>query len=339
MVKNMLTVAYVGFGNSVCRYHLPYVKNRDYINVKYIYRREEDRVGDTEREAYYPHITFTTSFEDVLNDPEVNLIVVNSPNSSHTYYAKLALEHNKNVLVEKPFAPTVEEAKEVFELAKSKGLISMTNHNRRYDADFSTVKKVIDSGVLGEIVEFESHYDYFRPQGGWKGLGMLQGLAVHTIDQVVSLFGTPESLHYDVRSLFHPGEADDYCDIDFYYGNFKAIVKVSYLVKIDYPRFIVHGRKGSFTKAPMGHQSAIKDGPGPVEIPFEVEDETNWGILSYIDNNGVEHNEKVQTEIRDYGKIYDGLYESIFNGKEKPVKDEETLAVTRIIKEALEARK
>ena len=78
----MLVVAYIGFGNSVCVYHLPYVADRDFIQVKYIYRREEDRVGDTERESWYPDITFTSDIDQVMKDPEVNLVVVNTPDAS-----------------------------------------------------------------------------------------------------------------------------------------------------------------------------------------------------------------------------------------------------------------
>ena len=180
----MLVVAYIGFGNSVCRYHLPYVERRkDTIKVKYIYRRQEDRVGDEERETWYPDITFTTNIDQVMNDPEVNLIVVNTPDAFHVSYTMQALEHGKNVLCEKPFAHTAKEAKEVFEYAKEKGLVVMANQNRRYDADMRTVRKVIESGVLGDIVEIESHYDYYRPSiKDHKGFGILYGLAVHPID-------------------------------------------------------------------------------------------------------------------------------------------------------------
>lgn len=96
----MLVVAYIGFGNSVCRYHLPYVERRkDTIKVKYIYRRVEDRIGDEERETWYPHITFTSDLDEVMNDQEVNLIVVNTPDGFHTYYTKMAIEHGKTVYV------------------------------------------------------------------------------------------------------------------------------------------------------------------------------------------------------------------------------------------------
>lgn len=337
----MLVVAYIGFGNSVCRYHLPYVERRkDTVKVKYIYRREEDRIGDEERETWYPDITFTTDIDQVMNDPEVNLIVVNTPDQFHVSYTMQALNHGKNVLCEKPFAMSAKEASEVFAYAKEKGLIAMANQNRRYDADMRTVRKVIESGVLGEILEVESHYDYYRPSiADHVGFGILYGLAVHPIDQIIGQFGKPKKVVYDCRSFDHPGESDDYYDIDFFYDRMKAIVKTSYYVKLDYPRFIVHGRKGSFLMPALGHQSAQKAKPGPVEISFEPLPEDKWGTLSYIDENGQDITKKVPTEIQDYGLIYDNLYDVIFNGGEKVVKDEEVIEVLRIIEEATKAAK
>lgn len=337
----MLNVAYIGFGNSVCRYHLPYVERRkDKANVKYIYRRTEDRIGDEERETWYPDIEFTSDIDQVMNDPEVNLIVVNTPDAFHTYYTKMALEHGKNVLCEKPFAMTAKEAQEMFNLAKEKGLVAMPNQNRRFDADMATVRKVIESGVLGDLVEVESHYDYYRPSvADRKGFGMLYGLAVHPIDQIIGQFGMPDKVMYDCRSIDNPGESDDYYDIDFYYGAMKAIVKTSFYVKLDYPRFIVHGKKGSFLMPALGHQSNLANKPGPVEISFEPLEEDKWGTLSYIDENGNDITKKIPTEVQDYGKIYDNLYDVIFNGAEKVVKDEEVVRVLQVIEEATKVAK
>lgn len=333
----MLVVAYIGFGNSVCRYHLPYVERRkDTIKVKYIYRRQEDRQGDEERETWYPDITFTTDIDQVMNDEDVNLIVVNTPDAFHVSYTMMALDHGKNVLCEKPFAFTAKQAKEVFDYAKEKGLLVMANQNRRYDADMRTVRKVIESGVLGDIIEIESHYDYYRPNiKDRKGFGILYGLAVHPIDQIIGQFGKPKKVVYDCRSIDNPGVSDDYYDIDFFYENgLKAIVKTSYYVKLDYPRFIVHGKKGSFLMPALGHQSALKPKPGPIEISFDPLPGDKWGTLSYIDDEGNDITKKVPTEIGDYGIIYDNIEDVLFNDGEKIVKDEEVIEVLRIIEEA-----
>ena len=145
----MLKVAYIGFGNSVCRYHLPYVeKRKDFIDVKYIYRLETEI--NEEKESWYPGIKFTSSINEIMDDPDVNLVVVNTPDRYHVEYTMQALDHGKHVLCEKPFAMTAKEAKDVFDYAKEKGLVAMANQNRRYDADMRTVRKVIESGVLGE---------------------------------------------------------------------------------------------------------------------------------------------------------------------------------------------
>lgn len=331
----MMNIAIIGFGNAVVNYHLPYLERRKNINVKYIFRREEDRIREgTEQESWYPSINFTTNLNEILQDTEVELIVICTHVDSHVEYATLALENNKHVLVEKPFAPTNEEASKIFELAKSKGLIAMANQNRRFDGDFLTLKKVIDSGVLGKIVEIQSHYDYFRPQEIKKGnFGVLYGLAVHTIDQLISLLGEPERTNYDVRSIYYPGEADDYIDIDFFYGQTKATVKCGLSVKIEHPKFTVHGDKGSFIKYSSGHQK--KNPNGPTRVSFDPEPKSNWGQLSYLDDDGVEHNEKVISEVTDYGILYEKLYQSIKNNAEKPVKDEEVVTVLKILEEGL----
>lgn len=330
----MLIVAFIGFGNSVCRYHLPYLETRkDFIKVKYIFRREEDRLGDTERELWYPEVTFTSNIDTVMNDPEVNLVVVNTPNEFHVTYSMLALKNGKNVLCEKPFALSSEEAKKVFEYAKKRKLIAMSNQNRRYDADILTLKKVIKSGVLGELVELESHYDYFRPQiGQIKRMGYLYGLAVHPLDQIISLFGRPKKVVFDCRSIEKPGDSDDYYDIDLFYNSgFKAIVKTSFYVKLDYPRFILHGKKGSFLMPALEHNSNSSMEQGPVQINYEPLSEQTRGTISYIDVDGMEINKKIPTECCDYGIIYDQMHEAIINGAEKDITDEEVLTVLDII--------
>lgn len=318
----MLTVAYIGFGNSVCVYHLPYVQERpETIKVKYIFRREEDRVGDTERESWYPDIIFTSDIDEVMNDSEVNLIVVNTPNRFHAFYSKMALNHGKNVLCEKPFAESVEEAEEVFVLAKEKGLIATANQNRRFDADMRTLRKVLQSGVLGDIVEVQSHYDYFRPQHAQEYLGFekISGVGVHPLDQMVCEFGVPKKVVYDCRGIAHPGQADDYWDIDLFYDGFKASVATSYYVKIENPRFLVHGTKGSFLMPQLGHNSDVKQGPGAIKLEKKIYPEEKWGTLSYINDKGEDITEKVPVELCDYGLIYDNI-NAVLEGKEEKLK-------------------
>lgn len=330
----MITAAYIGFGVSAREYHIPYVENRKDIKVKYVYRREEDIAQNAAYEPFYPEIIFTSDLKQVLEDREVNLVVVCSPDDTHVPYAKQILNAGKHALVEKPFAPTAKEAEEVFALAKEKGLICMPNQNRRFDADVLAVKEVIAGGKLGSLVKLESHYDYFKTNGWYDYFGTLYNLAVHTIDQVISMFGMPDKTHFDVRSIHHPGKADDYYDLEFYYGNSKATVNTNMCVMIDYPRFTVHGTNGSLTLPPVVHNSGKKKEIGRHAINNAPASKDRWGTLVYLDENGEKKEEKVPVGCAHYERIYDSLVDTIENGGEKCVKDEEVIKVLEILEEA-----
>lgn len=335
----MITVAYIGFGVSVREYHIPYVENRSDIRVKYVYRREEDIAQNAAYEPFYPEIIFTTDLDMVLQDPEVQLVVVNTPDQFHVPYAKQILNAGKHALVEKPFAPTAAEAREVFQLAKEKNLICMPNQNRRFDADMMAVKEVLASGKLGQLVKLESHYDYYKPNGWYDHLGTLYNLAVHTIDQVISLFGMPDHTHFDVRSIHHPGVGDDYYDLEFYYGNMKATVNTNMCVLIDYPRFTLHGTKGSFTLPPVVHNSGKKKVVGRHQITTGMAPESRWGTLVYMNEAGEKVTEKVPVGSARYEMIYDNLVDAIEHGAEKCVKDEEVIRVMEVLEEATQVAK
>ena len=330
----MITIAYIGFGVSVREYHIPYVENREDVKVKYVFRREEDIEQFAAYEPFYPEIIFTTDLQQVLSDPEVDLVVVNTPDKFHVPYAKQILMAGKHALVEKPFAPTAKEAAEVFALAKEKGLICMPNQNRRFDADFLAVKAVLASGKLGQPVRLESHYDYFKTNGWYDHFGTLYNLAVHTVDQVISLLGMPDSTRFDVRSIHHPGAGDDYYDLEFFYGNAKASVNTSMCVLIDYPRFTLHGTNGSFTLPPVIHNSGKKKVIGRHTVSTAPAPEDRWGTLVYKNETGETVTEKVPVGCAHYEKIYDSLIDAIENGAEKCVKDEEVVKVLEILEEA-----
>lgn len=331
----MLTIAYVGFGVSVREYHIPYVENREDIRVKYVFRREEDIAQYAEYEPFYPEIRFITDFETILKDPEVDLVVVSAPDAFHVSYAKQILNAGKHALIEKPFAPTAAEAREVFALAKEKGLICMPNQNRRFDADFLALKEVLASGKIGELVRLESHYDYFRPNGWYDHLGTLYNLGVHTTDQIISLLGIPDRMVLDVRSIHHPGVGDDYYDLEFFYGNSKASVNTSMCVLIDYPRFTLHGTNGSFTLPPVIHNSGKAKVVGRHKVSFEDAPEDRFGTLVYK-KDGVTVTEKVRVGCAHYERIYDNLIDAIENGAEKVVRDEEVVKVLEILEAATE---
>ena len=333
-----LHCAFIGFGKSTTRYHLPYVLVRkDKIHVAHIFRRSEK--PEIEQQPQYSHIHFTSQLDDILNDPQVKLVVVCTHQDSHFEYAKRALEAGKNVLVEKPFTPTLAEAKQLFELAKSKGLTVTPYQNRRFDSCFLTMKKAIESGKLGEIVEIESHFDMYRPVAETKpGLpadGAFYGLGVHTMDQIISLFGRPDRVAYDIRSVRNKANPDDTFEAQLFYGDLKAIVKTSHLVKIDYPKFQVHGTKGSYLKYGIDQQeTSLKAYIMPGEPGFAAD--TSIGVLEYVNDAGETVREEIKPEQGDYGRVYDALYETIINGKPNYVREIEALTNLEILERGFE---
>jgi predicted dehydrogenase len=338
----MLTIGYYGNGKSTNRYHLPFVLQRpEKFRVKTIYRRNPDHDAWDK----IPGVNYTSNLDDLLKDPEIDMVCV-CTSSNHYECAKQVLEAGKHCLVEKPFTNTYEQAKELFDLAKSKGLLVQAYQNRRYDSDFLTVQKVIESGKLGELLEVEMHYDYYRPwvpEGNAfdKYRSYLYGHACHTIDQVLSYFGNPDSIHYDVRQLLGEGHMNDYFDLDLYYGTLKVSVKSSYFRVKERPSFVVYGKKGCFEKVTKDRQEEhLKMFYMPQgHDDFGLDLPQHYGTLTYYDDDNVYHEEKVPSEKGDYARVYDGIYDAIVNGAEKVIKDEQTLMQMKILETGISGLK
>lgn len=339
----MLTVGFIGNGKSANRYHIPFILQRsDKIKIKMIYTRKHSRdVWDE-----IPGVIYTEDLQELLNDQEVQVIIISTPSQSHYELAKTVLNAGKNCVVEKPFTETLEEAKELYTLAKQKGVMIQCYQNRRFDSDFLTVQKVIESGKLGDLLELEMHFDYYRPyipefvHEFSQINSYLYGHGCHTLDQVISYFGKPDSIHYDVRQLLGVGRMNDYFDLDLYYGTLKVSVKSSYFRAKERPSFIIYGKKGMFVKEKKDKQEEhLKMFYMPDHEDFGVDLPHEYGTLTYYDDNNQYHEEKVVSVNGDYGRYYDALYETLINGKEKLVKDEETLLQLRILEEGIQGMK
>lgn len=337
----IIQVGMIGAGKSTHRYQGPFIARRDEkFKIKTIWARNLDHLKWDKIEG----ATYTEDLESMLNDPEIELIVVCTP-VMHYEYTKMALEHNKNVITEKPFCDTSEQAKELFALAKERHVLCMCMQNRRFDSDFLTVQSVIESGRLGDLLEVEMHYDYYRPHVPESVdffnpyYSYLYGHACHTLDQVINYFGKPNDIHYDVRQLLGIGRMNDYFDIDLYYDNaLKVSVKSSYFRVIQRPRFIVYGKKGVFIKESEDRQEydlkrfymPTKDHPD-----FGMDREEHYGTLTYYDENNEYKVEKIKTIPGDYSRYYDAVYETIVHGKEPLVTEEQTLLQLQMLEEGI----
>lgn len=334
----MLTIAYIGNGKSANRYHIPFSSKVEGIHIKKIFAPVESPWAKLEG------VEYVSDIDEIWNDSAIQLVVITTPPQAHYELAKAALEHDKNVLVEKPFTETSEEARALFELAKEKNLFCQGYQNRRFDSDFLTVQKVIESGVLGDILEVEASFDYFRPETPenvheYSRLNsFLYGHACHTADQILSYFGNPDNIHYEVRQLLGKDRMNDYFDLDFFYEDGKKIsIKSSFFRIVTRPSFVVYGKKGRFYKYDKDTQEDdLKKFYMPTNEDFGVDRPDQYGLLTYVDDAGVYHEEKVVSEVGGYNHFYEAVYETLVNGKEKLVKDEETIRLIEILETAAE---
>jgi predicted dehydrogenase len=321
-------------------FHGPLLNAHPGFHLKSVVQRSKSDAKD-----HYPGIRIERSFEQLLSDDEIELVVINATNETHYPFTRSALKAGKHVVVEKPFVNTVKEGAELIELAESRNLILSVFQNRRWDSDFITVSKIVKAGFLGRVVEFLSHFDRYRNyiQGNtWKedtgpGSGLLYNLGPHLIDQVLVLFGNPEALQADIRKVRQGTRVDDYFDICLYYADLKTRVHSSYLVREPYPRFSIHGTLGSFIKYGLDPQeAALKAGGKPDSEGWGTEDESIWGWLnSEIDDIHIRG--KVTSEQGNYMAYYDNIYEAIRNKKPLEVTAGESLLNIYIIEKAFES--
>lgn len=338
----MLTIAYIGNGKSANRYHIPFSSLVDTIKIKKILSRRDTSDWDA-----VEGVTYVKESEEIWNDPDIDLVVLSTPPHTHYPLAKEALENGKNVLVEKPFTETSDQAKELFALAEEKGLFIQCYQNRRFDSDFLTVQKVIESGKIGDVLEVEMHFDYFRPEVPEQTdhfdpmESFLYTHACHTVDQVLSYFGNPQDIQYDVRQLLGEGRMNDYFDLDFFYNdNLKVSVKSSYFRLKERPSFVVYGTKGTFIKESKDRQEEhLKLFYMPTNEDFGLDLPEHYGTLYYMSEDGQYHEEKVVSEKGSYSYFYEALYETLVNGKEKLVKDHETIRQIEILEEGIRQMK
>ncbi|MEA3002397.1 MAG: scyllo-inositol 2-dehydrogenase [Sphingomonadales bacterium] len=249
---------------------------------------------------------------------DIDLVVISTPNRTHFPLAEAALRAGKHVVIDKPFTVSLDEADTLIALARERGRMLTVFHNRRWDGDFLTVRKILPR--LGEMRLFEAHWDRFRPEirPGWKdaadgGAGTLNDLGPHLIDQALQLFGLPDSLAADVRAQREGAAVDDYFSLTLHYGALPVVLGASTLVMEPRPRFAVHGTGGSFMKFGLDPQeAALKQGADP-RLPVEEAPE-NFGTLTTPGGT-----ERVATEPGRYLAFYEGVVAAISGNAPPPV--------------------
>jgi len=332
----VLHVGIVGFGLSGQVFHAPFIDVNPKFNLHSIV------TTGTLAAHNYPKAHILSSYTDLLANPDIDLVIVCSPNTLHYSQAKAALLAGKHVVVEKPFTVNSTEAQSLIEICRQSGKYLFPFHNRRWDSDLLTLKHIIKQGYLGKIVEYESRFDRFTPEisrAAWRyqqeeGGGTLFDLGIHLIDQAVCLFGKPEGVFARLFNQRKGSITDDSFDLKLIYSDLNVTLKASVFVKEAGPRLQVHGTSGSFVKSGLDVQEAqLRKGKKPGSKGYGIEPVAQRGILN-TSAFGKNFRGRYETLPGNYMAFFDNVYSAVVNGEETIVKPEDALLNIRIIEAA-----
>lgn len=355
----LLKIGILGYGLSGRIFHGALIQALSYFEVSMIATRQPDKQAQASLD--FPNATIVADPTDLIDNPEIDIVVIATPNTSHFPLAQQALAAGKHVVVEKPFTVTLIEARNLIEQAKSAGRLLTVYQNRRFDGDFQTVKMLLESDDLGRLVGFESCFDRFRPQlkdNAWReqdlpGSGILYDLGSHLVDQTLNLFGWPDAVYADIRRE-RGGPVDDAIEIHLYYPNHKATLKARCLVNVPIPRFAVFGTKGSYACYGLDPQeNRLREGNRPAcedftssennsvsvfeqassfrfEQQFGYYPEEQWGLLNFEGEQVI-----LPSLPGDYLQFYRNLYLAVTTDVPLAVPPEESYAVMAILEAAM----
>ena len=272
-----------------------------------------------EARGRHPHTSIVPSPEDLLADAgEHDLVVIASPNRTHAPLALAAIEAGLNVVVDKPLAVTSEEGRRLAEAAAANGVAASVFHNRRWDGDFLTLRRLRDDGALGELLRLESRFERWRPQvdrGKWReggtpedAGGVLFDLGPHVIDQALELLGPARSVYAEVRTLRPGAEVDDdfFVALDHESGAISHLWGTMMAAQAG-PRFRALGTAAAYVKWGLDVQeAALRSGADPRDPGFGVEPPDAWGMLGTDDDSN-----PVETESGRYVEFYAGVERAI----------------------------
>ena len=298
----------------------------------------------TKVHADWPIVPVASEPKHLFNDPDIDLIVIPTPNDTHFPLAKAALEAAKHVVVDKPFTVTLSQARELDALARSSGRLLSVFHNRRWDSDFLTVKALLSEGTLGEIVYFESHFDRFRPQvrNRWRelagpGSGIWYDLAPHLLDQTVNLFGLPVSMTVDLAQLRPGAQTTDYFHAILSYPQRRVVLHGTMLAAAESARYILHGTRGSYVKFGLDPQEdRLKNGE---RLPQE-----DWGydmrdgVVTRVEGEEVVE-ETLLTLPGNYPAFYASVRDALNGVGENPIPASQAIQIMELIELGIESAK
>lgn len=329
MASSVITAGILSFGMSGRVFHAPFVQAHPGFHLRAVVERRTKAAQEI-----YPDVLSYDSIEALLADTAIELVIVNTPNGLHYEHAKAALQAGKHVLVEKPAAVTVAELDELYTLAASKQRYLMVYQNRRWDGDFQSVKAVIESGRLGNLVEVHFRFDRYKPEIGVKqfkevagtpGSGLTYDLGPHLLDQVISLFGKPLKSSKLTGMHRKDSQVADYFHFQLSYPDqLTVFVTGSLLVAQPQPGFVLHGTAGSYSKSRENVQEEQLLQQMRLDSPaYGKGSDAEAGWLTTFSDKGEKVAERIAPPAENYLGLFTAVYEQLVNDKPYPITQEQ----------------
>lgn len=334
MTYSPIKTAVIGYGFSAKTFHIPFLTSLNEFELVAISTRKQEAREDWDKLEHYDRA------EDLLLHSDAELVIITAPNDVHFKLAKTALENGKHVIIEKPFVTNVTDGETLISLAKEKDLVLSVYHNRRWDGDFLTVKKMLDDKRFGKLTHFESHYDRFRPEvrQRWReqteiGGGILFDLGSHLLDQAICLFGLPEAISADCKMMRDGSTNVDYFHLILHYPDHQTILHGDMFTAGPNKRFTVKGTQGTYDKYGFDPQEErLIAGVQPIADEWSVESPSQYGHFYDTDGSCV-----IETESGCYQAYFNQLAKAVRNGSPCPVSAEDALQNIRLIELAMES--
>ncbi|MDC9592395.1 oxidoreductase [Xenorhabdus sp. IM139775] len=330
-MSDFLKVGLVGYGYASQTFHAPLIMGTPNVELVAISSSDADKVKKD-----WSKISVVSSPEALFNDPNIDLIVIPTPNDTHYPLTQKALAAGKHVVVDKPFTITVEQANSLKKQAEEAKLLLSVFHNRRWDSGFLTVKSIIQENKLGALKYYESHFDRYRPavRQRWReaagaGSGIWYDLAPHLLDQAVQLFGKPHAITTDLGMIRPDAETADYFHAQLTYPDLKVVLHATMLSAVESPIYTLHGLAGSYTKYGLDPQEErLKAGERPPRADWGYDARDGYVTLSQ-DNDLV--TKVIPTVPGNYGAYYAAIRDAILFGKPNPVTASEAILIMKLI--------
>jgi predicted dehydrogenase len=333
-----IRVGLIGYGFAGKTFHAPLIRSVPGLALRIIGSSKPEAVR-----ANFPEVE-VCSPEAVTTHPEVDLVVIATPNESHFPLATAALRAGKNVVIDKPFTVTLAEARALVEIAREQNRLLSVFQNRRWYSEVLATREILQSGLLGEVSHYECHMDRFRPnvRQRWRenpgpGAGLWFDLGPHLIDQALHLFGMPNSVSASFAILRPGGQTDDWAHVQLNYDRLRVILHSSLLVSWGQaaagPRSILHGTRATWAKFGEDVQEAqLIAGMMPTDPGFGID--PTPGIL-YDGATGEKR--EIPAPIGDQRPYYAELRDAILQGRPAPISGEHGVAVMAILEASFES--